>query len=119
MKKSLKVFILALITVLIIIGLTGCAKSATKKAIDSATEKMSEQEKKFFNSQFEMYKGEVDGSRARQLYNTVELSNERSERQVEIKGITDISKISTSKKYNVSIEKDKNDIVSVITVKEK
>ncbi len=123
MKKIFKFIALAIILIALIIGLTACGnKSKTEENNnDSIISKMSNQEKEAFNSQFEIYEGnDINATNIRMLLMSVKSSNASDKNpQIELKGVNDASNVSSKKSYKVSIEKDRNGVVSVITIEEK
>ncbi len=124
MKKTIKILGLAVLLITLIIGLTACGNKSktTENRNEEITSKLSEQQKNAFNSQFDRYEGDdVSATSIRMLLTSITASNSSEKNaKIEVKGdIKDASQVNSRKSYKVSIEKDRNGVVSAVVIEEK
>lgn len=96
--------------------------SSAKDAINESLIQMQNQENEMFNAQFIYYKGEQKGSSIKALYQAVIANNQTyqndDEKEVKIKGITDISEVESKKTYNVDFNYNSVGYINEIVITE-
>lgn len=96
--------------------------SSAKDAISESVIQMQKQEVEMFNAQFIYYKGEQKGSSIKSLYQAVIANNQiyqnDDEKEVKIKGITDISEVETKETYNVDFNYNSAGYINEIVITE-